>query len=1051
MEQINISMKQLDKKEITPCLQAGTPQENTRQPENRRDGQHPRPGRATIPCIISRTRAKLFSLAAILLFASSCVTNVHESYPRVDDGERLVTLALTVPGTPATRALPKDDAWENTVNTVDVLLFDATGDFKYRAIGSTVVDNPAALPLIQKNFTVKLPACTNYTIVVLANARASLTASTIPVPVATLSSGPGRAAVLDNLVQEMANPANKWTDEFETKGIPMWGYHDGLTITLDVTPSVPTIALTRVIARIDLQVGEDADDVFSLASAHLYNYNRAGSLAPAVSGTGYDASQWDGSKATAPHLPVLSSLVNQVTPLKVTAAPLSYTIHAGATVVAGKIENPVYTYNQYIYTFEADAVTAGAQTNTCLVIGGYYNDNPTPTYYRVDFADNNGDCLPLLRNHRYIVTIKEVHAHGYSTKEEALANKPANIKVEILPWNGGGLGLVVFNDQHYLAVDRDMLEFSLIGGSQHVSVATDFGSWTIEDKPAWITLTPTTFAGGETVTDITLAVSSLPSGARDGEFYIVAGNLRKKITIFQQEMLDLAVTPAQLVFDSNGEPVGAGAITVTAGLPGLPREITVAGDIAWISGYSPADFTGTTDNTYAFRPTARALGSDESLASEITISVAATEGGPRVTRRVIAIQLPVGKAFFTVLANPYPAAGGISHFAVVSARGWQISDGQGNPPGAITLTDTDPHTAVANHDYTFTLAPSPLYGPRELHLKATLDGTDEENITVLQSGTPLVFDIIDPPTGSFDLGSSTTAQTVILATNAPGWIYTVADDETLEEMATPTIAPDLIQSGSPGTPPATYNRTITFTPTTSALPPGTVVTRTLLFSTRLDQVGTPEISKTLLLTRDIPYYIRVTSPANNASFSKQGGDVTITADVNTTWWAYYTAGTVSRSATINSPVTGSQLQVTIPANTGAARDVIIHYGHTSGSGDTEHGTITLRQPDANSQEWYVFAVTFGPNTGTLVTANCPSGYTAGAPAAGDYLRGDDYNTAWRFFDTNLLSVQNFSVSGTRWRFYKILYNESTGLITAVTEDTKIASFQTPVPVVCRQD
>ncbi|MDR1415629.1 MAG: hypothetical protein LBI96_07450, partial [Odoribacteraceae bacterium] len=346
-------MEQVNTKESISCLQAGTPQENTR-PENRCDGQRSRRGRATIPYIVARlfscVHVKLFVLAAILAFATSCVTNINESGPVVGDGERLVTLALTVPGTPATRALPKNDAWENAVNTVDVLLFDASGNFKYRAIGSTAVDDPAALPAIQKNFTVKLPVCTNHTIVVLANARAALAASTVTVPVATLSSGPDRDDVLDNLVQELANPANKWTDEFETNGIPLWGYHDGLTIALDVVPTVPVIALTRSVARIDLQVGEDADDVFSLASAYLYNYNRAGSLAPAVSGSGYDALQWDGTKATAPHLPALTSLADQITALKVTGTPLSYPIHAGATVVLGKIEGPVHSYNQYIYT-----------------------------------------------------------------------------------------------------------------------------------------------------------------------------------------------------------------------------------------------------------------------------------------------------------------------------------------------------------------------------------------------------------------------------------------------------------------------------------------------------------------------------------------------------------------------------------------------------------------------------------------------------------------------------------------------------------------------------
>jgi hypothetical protein len=1056
-------MKQLDNKGTFPCLQAGTPQNHS--PEIRHGGQHAHTGRATIPYIVARLfsclNAKLFALATILALAVSCVTNVHESYTGIDDGERLVTLALTVPGTPATRALPKNDAWENAVNTVDVLLFDASGNFKYRAIGSTAVDDPAALPKIQKSFTVKRPVCTNHTIVVLANARAALAASTVTVPVATLSSSPTFADVLDNLVQELASPANKWTDEFETSGIPMWGYHDGLTIALDAIPSVPAIALTRSVARVDLQVGEDADDIFSLASAHLYNYNRAGSLAPAVSGTGYNASQWDGSKATAPHLPALASLANQVAPLKVSGTPLSYSIHAGATVVLGKIEYPVHTYNQYIYTFEADAVTAGAQTNTCLVIGGYYNNNPTPTYYRIDFADNNGDCLPLLRNHRYIVTIKEVHAHGYSTKEEAYANKPANIKVEILPWNGGGLGLVVFNDQHYLAVDRDVIDFSLTGGTQHVSAATDFGSWTIEDKPTWISVTPMSFAGGETVTDITVTASSIASGSRNGEFYIVAGNLRKKITVGQQEMLELAVTPAQLVYDSNGEPVGTGTLTVTASIAGLSRDISVAGDIAWISGRSPADFTGTTDNTYAFHPTARATGSGESLASEITITV--TDAGRQVTRRVTAIQLPVGKTFFTVMNNPYPAAGGSSNFAIVSASGWQISNDASNPTGVITLTDTGAH-AAGTYNYPFTLGASPSYVARELHLTATLDGgPNKETITIVQSGTPLVFNITNPSSGTHDFGSSTTAKAVTLSTNATKWIYTVDGGETLTNMATPTTAPGVSQSGAPGAPSSTYNRTITFTPTSPALPPGTVVTRTLTFSTQVGQTGIPEISKTLVLTRTIPYYVRVTSPGDNSPLATQGGAVTITADVNTTWWAYYTAGSTSRSATINGPVTGSQLQVTIPANTGVARDVVIHYGHTTGSGDTEDGIITLNQA-AGYQEWYFFEVDFNPSGEKYTYLSCPPGYTIGTPAVGDYIRGDGYTPVYDeksgyYFDIPLLYEINYYWNippdpnhlTNIFRGYEVRIDTSNDMVLRVIEDVFYEASTPPakVFVLCR--
>jgi hypothetical protein len=929
-------------------------------------------------------------LAIFLALAASCVTNINENNPGVDDGERLVTLALTVPGTPATRALPKDDAWENAVNTVDVLLFDASGNFKYRAIGSTVADEPSALPAIQKSFTVKLPVCTNHSIVVLANARAALAASTVTLPVSTLSSGPGRAAVLDNLVQELANPADKWTDEFETNGIPMWGYHDGLTIALDVTPSVPVIALTRSVARVDLQVGEDADDIFSLASAHLYKYHRAGSLAPAVAATGYDAAQWDGSKATAPHLPALTSLANQVTPLKVSGTPLSYSIHAGATVVLGKIENPVHLYNQYIYTFEADAVTAGAQTNTCLVIGGYYNHNPAPTYYRVDFAKDNGDCLPLLRNHRYIVTIKEVHASGYPTKEEAYANKPSNIKVEILPWNGGGLGHVIFNDQHYLAVDRDELEFPRTGGDQHVSVATDFGSWTIEDKPAWVTVSPNTFTGGETVTDITVTADLLASGSRAGEFYIVAGNLRKKITLLQQQALELSVTPARLVFDSNGDPVGTGTLTVLASIAGLPRAITVAGDIAWISGRSPANFTGTTSTTYAFQPTARAVGSNESLAGEITITVA--DAGRQVTRRVTVIQLPVGKAFFTITANPYQAAGGVCNFSVISARQWQISDGD-NSAGAITLTDLAQHPAGPITNYTFTLLPSPVYALRDIHLKATLDGGPEtENVTIVQSGTPLVFDITSPSGNTLDIDMSTTTPAdVTLSTNAIDWYYTVLGGKTLDgftavSVTTLAFATDATQTVTP---------TITFTPLEDAASTekaGTVIdSRTLQFATRVNTPGLDEITRQLTLNLVVPAKLDFVSstPADGGTIPQAGGTVEIEVLTNTGWWVKYAGNTRNYEETIDG-YQACTMEIEIPANTAAGKNFTFTIG-IAGDNDVKH-TVVLSQGGVVQEvilvtEEYTFT---GIEFVSLTTLSllCPDGYKkSGNVMSGYYITG----------------------------------------------------------------
>ncbi|MDR1414988.1 MAG: FimB/Mfa2 family fimbrial subunit, partial [Odoribacteraceae bacterium] len=256
-------MKQVNAKETISCLQAGTPQENRRVPEIRYGGQHARHGRATIPYIVTRlfSCAQLFVPAAILALAASCVTNVNEGNPAVGDGEHLVTLSFTVPGAP-TRAMD-----ETTVETIDVLLFDpSTDDIVYRAIGTKPVSN---------QFTVKLPANT-YNIVVLANARAMIPTTYPPATTGASFTNDSREDVLAAITRSIAPVVgNQWPATFDR--IPMWGYSNGFV----VGSSSPTISLTRMIAKVDITVGDAVVD-FWLANVRLYNYSTAGHVAPAA-------------------------------------------------------------------------------------------------------------------------------------------------------------------------------------------------------------------------------------------------------------------------------------------------------------------------------------------------------------------------------------------------------------------------------------------------------------------------------------------------------------------------------------------------------------------------------------------------------------------------------------------------------------------------------------------------------------------------------------------------------------------------------------------------
>ncbi|MDR1274526.1 MAG: hypothetical protein LBK12_08250, partial [Odoribacteraceae bacterium] len=396
---------------------------------------------------MKRIEHKLFLLAALAILAGACTSDNGQD-ATINPGERLVTLALSVPGTPASRGLGAD---ENAIKSVDVLLFTTGTDyFYYRAVGT--IDKVS-----NDKFTVRLPEDT-WNVVVLANAREALNDASYPhkslLTPATPAPGGStvtRADVLDNLLLHVTE---KWPEGGTFKGIPMWGYYNDLLIGAG-TASPVDVDPTRAIARVNISLSTEAEGNFALASARLYNYSRAGSIAPAVHASaganvdGYEGEQWqyvdDHYKAVATHLP---EFIDPIPPLK-TFGPIVYDIDPAPA-------DPVYKYKEEIYTFEAgEGKDETLDKNTCLVIGGYYKESGAPTYptdatyYRVDFIKGDGTTyLPLLRNHSYNVVIKSVDGEGEPTAAGAFSNRPVNLLARVLEWEDGGIGDIVFDGQN---------------------------------------------------------------------------------------------------------------------------------------------------------------------------------------------------------------------------------------------------------------------------------------------------------------------------------------------------------------------------------------------------------------------------------------------------------------------------------------------------------------------------------------------------------------------------------------------------------------------------
>ena len=490
-----------------------------------------------------------FIIAVVIIAAlASCVKDLDNEKEKSGDGTALVTLTLSMPSSPTSRAAATPD--ENAIDQIDVLLFDASDlpdqPFLYRAAG-TVIDQGTTL-FATKQFEVKLPIGGPYSVIVLANARAAITSLSPALPISTLvpASDPlaiPRVDVLNDLVFGLPVGVTNF---------PMWGYRDGLSISETSSNPVATVALTRAVARVDVSLGALVDN-FELKHVYLYNYNDSGSVAPAASTAtgnvdGYDCDQWQPDadppcekKSVAPNIPASASKGT---------TPVHHEMLAGQDS----------EFRQAIYAFEAEegipVPSAGWENNTCLVIGGMYDDGintPYLTYYRVEFRSGTDpasyDYLPLLRNHLYDVVIQAVNAHGWDDPDVAATNLPSNIIVDIDFWNESKLNDIVFNDQYYLAVNKSHLDFYVEGIPKIIKVKTDFpGKWEVEELPDWLEVVSISPAAAvNTRSALTLGVKSsepLVPPSREDYFYLVAGNLKKKITVKQVDEIEfwLAVT-----------------------------------------------------------------------------------------------------------------------------------------------------------------------------------------------------------------------------------------------------------------------------------------------------------------------------------------------------------------------------------------------------------------------------------------------------------------------------------------------------------------------------
>jgi len=460
---------------------------------------------------------RLLLCITISISFCTCDDGIHDN-SKNDKVTDLVTLSLRIPGNSMLNNRALTSTNENEIKTIEILLFDIHGYTKEPIYCNKVTDNELNNSI--KTFSVKIPEGT-YDIVVLANSRSAL--ATI---LDDIQEGNSKESVLEKLT---ITNNEKWNTDAASGTyipIPLWGEKTSVTIGSETSLTDP-INLVRMMSKIDVALTTDsAKNNFKLKSIRLYNYNNKGRIAPA-------SANWNGESVIAPSIP--DGAEKPETPF----------LYDGEAIT---VEN-VSCLNE-IYTFEASAGSSSAlQKNTCLVIGGIYKDDNSPTYYRIDFAQTTSTSttyLALLRNHHYKINITQVSGSGLTTPEEAFKALPVNIKAEVFDWDEIHMSDVVTDGQYLLTVSQGKFLFSkqsrtITSEDNILLITADYPTGWMIDKIVgtdnvnitWLKTNKTNGAIGET-TEVSLILDENTTGyTRSGFIHLNAGRLTYIVEVVQ--------------------------------------------------------------------------------------------------------------------------------------------------------------------------------------------------------------------------------------------------------------------------------------------------------------------------------------------------------------------------------------------------------------------------------------------------------------------------------------------------------------------------------------
>lgn len=492
--------------------------------------------------------------------------------------------ALKTPGT-LRAALSVEQESDLKLATTRVLIFNSNGEYQYDAPLTKIT--PDASDHQKGTLTVQIKPGQGLGIVVLANLSEAEKTRTV-------------AGTKADILKSFSYSVAQATD-FSSVGIPMFGEVTQVEVKTDTQP-VPTLGKTihllRAVARVDVGLkmsaagttGKDGDFdetasglistivepadrsskkvKWTLLETKFFNAASQGLVVPAEGNYSLDG---DKPKATAPTLPqtpgkqtltyaVTDNLLKRNIYIPETGNPEPEVTQNGNETDPTK--DTYYLNRPYlILKLQYDEVD---DTNN-LKVGGAKGT----TYFRVDFLKREGEeatakytYLPLLRNHRYKVDIRNIGGLGFDNEDDAKKGPSANIMYNVLVWDESEMSDVKYDGQYMLGVSKNVVETYKSGGSMQFKVQTSWPEgFKIEGLPEGFTVlpaalpdggTPNTFA---TTEEVTLALTPPNGWAPTGEvkkdeqgneykevpLTIVAGRMKWNVRVRQYQEDKLSI------------------------------------------------------------------------------------------------------------------------------------------------------------------------------------------------------------------------------------------------------------------------------------------------------------------------------------------------------------------------------------------------------------------------------------------------------------------------------------------------------------------------------